>query len=134
MAKEKRLNWTNVPTIIAFVIGSLFGSGIFWTCKDYRLRQGTQIVEFNRTLTDRLFMYSALDEEYISLLREYEKHDLGGDKRGAWDIEYRINNNRTKAKTLHFEIDNLEKGIAELENRPPRKFISEPLPSLLKIE
>jgi hypothetical protein len=79
-------------------------------------------------------MYSALDEEYISLLREYEKHDLGGDKRGAWDIEYRINNNRTKAKTLHFEIDNLEKGIAELENRPPRKFISEPLPSLLKIE
>jgi hypothetical protein len=134
MARDTRFDWVNPATIITFIVGSLFGSGMIWTCKEYRLKQDTQIVEFTRTLTDRLFLYSALNEEYISLLREYEKHDLGGDKRGARDIESRINNNRIKAKTIYSEIENLEKRVAEFENRPPRKFISEPLPPLLKIQ
>jgi len=92
-----------------------------------------QLASLNEKLTERFFLYAKLNENYITLLREYDIYDQTN-QTIAGDLEHKIKVNRSQSSVLLEEIIKLENEIAKLENRKPRDLGSKVpiLPPLIK--
>jgi len=131
--------------IIASLLSFFLGSGIVWNWMNLKLESERNEFEtqkilmqekrdsleelnqrsvLNGRLTDRFFRFSKLTEDYITLLREYDKYDQTN-KVKAGDLRQKMKANRSQSFVLLWEIEKLEHDIAKIENREPRDLDSE---------
>lgn len=148
----------SIKKFIPFLVPLLtffLGSGVVWNWMDLKIEKERnlfqkrqiemqnevnsfeklrQLASLNEKLTERFFVYAKLNENYISLLREYDKYDQT-DQIRAGDLEHKIKVNRSQSSVLLEEIIKLENEIAKLENRNPRDLGSKVplLPPLIKL-
>lgn len=102
-------------TILPFVIGILFGSGVFWKYMDHKVKVARTTIEIREKLDDMMYKIIELTAEYIDISTQYKENN---------DSKFYIKLKLQKQRLDFLKNDyrTVEAKLAQMENRQPRKI------------
>jgi hypothetical protein len=105
-------------SVISFIIGSLFGTGIIWQKKRIELEEIRQISELRKEIDRNLYNLIDLSGKYVTADNNYKITKQYAYSKEAYQVKIRMD-------MIKDNFIALEQKLAMLENRKPR-----PMPDL----
>ena len=124
MAKPRGSTWV----VVSFLVGTLLGSGSLWQWKQSKLESQKQELETVVKTTDLRQQENEQYAKIIDLTNEYIRDRDEYSKNARPDLNNRILQLRSQLDVMKDNFMTLEKNLARLENRQPRKITIDFIP------